>query len=191
MIFTQFRRTLLSPTFSTCRRSISTLPNNPHIYVHPQSPAVNVLSFLPTSPPTGSLAIGVTSKIPPTSDSLRENQSFMKVLQSVIREHATNDPEVISQAQAYASSAGSSLGSGGVFFPQSQHRRSKRGQDSAVEAALVVTVLEELLLRVVREVQEEEDTSTSVIREIRQIMVVPPGPRTYLAVSRSTRSVTS
>ncbi|KAI4787563.1 hypothetical protein E4T44_13631 [Aureobasidium sp. EXF-8845] len=121
MILTQCRRTLLSPSFSACRRSISTLPNNPHI-----SPTVNVLSFLPKSPPAGSLAIGVTSQIPPTSDSLRQNKSFMKVLQSVIREHATKDPEVISQAQAYASSAGSSLGSGGVFFPQSQHRRGNR-----------------------------------------------------------------
>jgi len=143
MILTQCRRAILSPAVSACRRAVSTLPNNPHIvcqtisisgrpthtvsqYVHPQSPTVNVLSFLPTSPPTGSLAIGVTSQIPPTSDSLRENQSFMKVLQSVIREHATKDPEVIGQAQAYASSAGSSLGSGGVFFPQTQHKRSKR-----------------------------------------------------------------
>lgn len=50
----------------------------------------------------------------------------MKVLQSVIREHATKDPEVIAQAQAYASSAGSALGSGGVFFPQTQSKRSKR-----------------------------------------------------------------
>ncbi|CAD0112859.1 unnamed protein product [Aureobasidium uvarum] len=121
MILTHCRRTILSPAFSACRRSISTLPNNPHI-----SPTVNVLSFLPTSPPTGSLAIGVTSQIPPTPDSLRENQSFMKVLQSVIREHATKDPDVIGQAQAYASSSGSSLGSGGVFFPQTQHKRSKR-----------------------------------------------------------------
>ncbi|THY49314.1 hypothetical protein D6C99_05177 [Aureobasidium pullulans] len=96
------------------------------VYVHKQSPSVNVLSFLPTSPPTGSLAIGVTSQIPPTPDSLRENQSFMKILQSVIREHATTDPEVIAQAQAYASTAGSSLGSGGVFFAQSHSKRSKR-----------------------------------------------------------------
>ncbi|THZ54534.1 hypothetical protein D6C86_09375 [Aureobasidium pullulans] len=126
MIFTQSRRPLVSTLFSACRRSISTLPNNSHIYVHKQSPSVNVLSFLPTSPPTGSLAIGVTSQIPPTPDSLRENQSFMKILQFVIREHATTDPEVIAQAQAYASTAGSSLGSGGVFFAQSQSKRSKR-----------------------------------------------------------------
>jgi hypothetical protein len=31
MILTQCRRTLLPPALSTCRRSISTLPNNPHI----------------------------------------------------------------------------------------------------------------------------------------------------------------
>jgi hypothetical protein len=60
-------------------------------------------------------------------------------------------------------------------------------QDLAVEAALVVTVLEELLLRVVREVQEEEDISTSVIRGIHRIMVVPRGLRTSLAVLRSTQ----
>lgn len=44
----------------------------------------------------------------------------------MIREHATRDPDVISQAQAYASTAGSSLGSGGVFFPQQQRRTKKR-----------------------------------------------------------------
>jgi hypothetical protein len=63
-------------------------------------------------------------------------------------------------------------------------------QDLAVEAALVVTVLEELLLKVVPEVQEEEDIFTSVIRGTRRIMVVPRGPRIFLAVSRSTQSVT-
>jgi hypothetical protein len=60
----------------------------------------------------------------------------------------------------------------------------------AEEAALVATVLEEPLLKAVPEVQEEEDISTSVIREIHQIMVVPRGLRTSLAVSRSTLSVT-
>lgn len=68
----------------------------------------------------------MTSQIPPTPDSLRENPSFLKVLQAVIREHATQDPEVIAQAQAYASTAGSSLGSGGVFFPQAHKRNKKR-----------------------------------------------------------------
>ena len=39
-------------------------------------------------------------------------------------QYAHRDPYVISQAQALASSSGSSLGSGGAFFPQ---QRAKRG----------------------------------------------------------------
>ncbi|PNS18106.1 hypothetical protein CAC42_4065 [Sphaceloma murrayae] len=54
----------------------------------------------------------------------------MKILQSVIREHATKDPDVVAQAQMFASNAGSTLGSGGVFFPSNhpsqQRARSKR-----------------------------------------------------------------
>jgi len=38
-------------------------------------------------------------------------------VQSIIRKHATKDPDVIAQAQTYASKAGSSLGSGGMYFP--------------------------------------------------------------------------
>ncbi|KAI9694721.1 MAG: hypothetical protein M1822_000337 [Bathelium mastoideum] len=78
-----------------------------------------------TSPPNPSLAIGTSSTIPPTPDSLQENPNFLRILQSVIREHATSDPSVQAQAQAYASTAGSSLGSGGAFFPQQQQRPSR------------------------------------------------------------------
>jgi hypothetical protein len=59
-----------------------------------------------------------------------------------------------------------------------------------VVAVLVVTELEVLLLRAEQEVREEEDISTSVTRGIHQTMAVPHGPRTYLAVSRSTQPVT-
>jgi mRNA degradation ribonuclease J1/J2 len=59
-----------------------------------------------------------------------------------------------------------------------------------VEAVLVVTELGELLLKAVQEVQEEEDTSTSVTRETHQTMVVLLGPRTFLVVSRSMQSAT-
>lgn len=86
----------------------------------------NILSLLPTSPPNPSLAVGTSPSIPPTPDSVQENDSFLRILQSVIREHATSDPIVQSQAQAYASTAGSSLGSGGVFFPQQQRQRNPR-----------------------------------------------------------------
>jgi hypothetical protein len=75
-------------------------------------------------------------------------------------------------------------------FPSRNTSVATGEQDLAEEAALVATVLEEPLLKAVPEVQEEEDISTSVIREIHQIMVVPRGLRTSLAVSRSTLSVT-
>lgn len=56
---------------------------------------------------------------------MKENHNLLNIVQSVIRQHATKDPDVISQAQAYASTSGSALGSGGAFFPQ-QHRRTKK-----------------------------------------------------------------
>lgn len=144
MLLTQHHWRLASAAPSIYRRAISTLPNNPHIvsnhenissrntanhdkqYVHAQSPTTHTLSYLPTSPPNGSLAIGTTSKIPPTPDSLKENHNFLRILHSVIKEHATKDPDVIAQAGAYASTAGSSLGSGGVFFPQQQKSKKRK-----------------------------------------------------------------
>ncbi|KAL9085715.1 MAG: hypothetical protein Q9165_007464 [Trypethelium subeluteriae] len=112
-------------------RAISTLPNNSHIYVHPSSDRIsstNTLSLLPSSPPNPSLAIGTSSSVPPTPESLQENPNFLSILHSVLRDHATSDPLVQSQAQAYASTAGSSLGSGGVFFPQQQQRQPRRSK---------------------------------------------------------------
>ncbi len=44
-------------------------------------------------------------------------------MQSVIAENACHDKNVISQAQAMASTSGSALGSGGAFFPQQGQRR--------------------------------------------------------------------
>ncbi|KAI9813633.1 MAG: hypothetical protein M1827_003704 [Pycnora praestabilis] len=111
------------------RRAISTLEGSPHIYVFPDTRSLgdsrHVLTLLPTNPPTFDLTIGTTTKVPPTTDSLIENQNFHFIMHSVIAEHAHNDPHVISQAQAMASSAGSGLGSGGVFFPQQRNKRAK------------------------------------------------------------------
>ncbi len=83
----------------------------------------HILSLLSTSPPKSRLAIGTTTKLPPTPDSLTENHEFLNILQSVLSKYACQDPYVISQAQAFASTAGSSLGSGGAFFPQQKKRR--------------------------------------------------------------------
>lgn len=99
-------------------------------YVHTHTPTSHTLSYLSKSPPTASLAIGSTTTIPPTPDTLTENPAFLRILHSVIRANATHDPECKAQAAMYASSAGSSLGSGGVFFPSNhpsqQHQRGTR-----------------------------------------------------------------
>lgn len=55
----------------------------------------------------------------------------MNILHYVIKEHAINDPDVQSQAQVYASQAGSALGSGGVFFPQQRQQNTKRRDRSS------------------------------------------------------------
>ncbi|KAJ9658630.1 hypothetical protein H2201_007710 [Coniosporium apollinis] len=95
-------------------------------YVFPDttSPSnTHILSLLPTNPPTRSLAIGTTTAIPPTPASFTENHDFLRVLDWVLSEHAVHDPDVQSQAAAFASTAGSNLGSGGVFFPANHPSR--------------------------------------------------------------------
>ena len=97
-------------------------------FIFPNQPSTNgyILSLLPTEPPTPELAVGITSELPPTPDSLEENASFVKILQSVISEYAHEDPGVTSQAQAMTSIAGANLGSGGVFF-SAQSKRKQSG----------------------------------------------------------------
>jgi hypothetical protein len=93
-------------------RSASTLPNNPHIYVFPdpQNRSSHILTLLRSEPPTPSLALGTTSKVPPTSDSLKQNPKFSQILNSVIAQNAHDDPSVQQQAAALASSGGFNLG---------------------------------------------------------------------------------
>ncbi|KAF2653582.1 hypothetical protein K491DRAFT_602525 [Lophiostoma macrostomum CBS 122681] len=95
-------------------RGVSTLADNPHIYVfkHPIEPNRHILSLLPTEPPTASLAIGTTTSIPPTPDTLTENHQFLGILQSVLYTYALQDPEVKQQAAVFASPGGFNLGSG-------------------------------------------------------------------------------
>ncbi|MCJ1475208.1 hypothetical protein MMC13_003868, partial [Lambiella insularis] len=93
-------------------------------YIFPDERSLNnsILTLLPSSPPRADLAIGSTSKLPPTPDSFLENPKFLGILHSVFAQHAHEDPYVISQAQAMASSSGSSLGSGGAVFPQKRQK---------------------------------------------------------------------
>ncbi|KAI4125565.1 MAG: hypothetical protein LQ338_004169 [Usnochroma carphineum] len=109
-------------------RGFTTLPNNPNIYVFPDNNSLNrhILSLLPTQPPKSELAVGSTSAIPPTADSLTENPRFLSILHAVIGIHAHEDPDVQSQAQAMVSTGGSNLGSGGALFSQQRQRRNAR-----------------------------------------------------------------
>ncbi|KUJ18159.1 uncharacterized protein LY89DRAFT_40121 [Mollisia scopiformis] len=124
MLLTTPVRSSTRSGFRRIVRSLSTLSSNPHIYVFPD-PTSNshILSLLPTNPPSQKLAIGTTTQIPPTPNSLTENHHFLSILQDVLRLHAPSDPLVQGQAAAFASTSGSALGSGGMFFPQQPKRR--------------------------------------------------------------------
>lgn len=52
----------------------------------------------------------------------------------VIATHACSDPEVQAQASLYASQAGSTLGSGGVFFPNQPQSQKKRRRSKSEQA---------------------------------------------------------
>lgn len=89
--------------------------------------STHLLSLLPNDPPSPDLAIGTTSTLPPTPDSFVDNPKFLGILQEVLKAHAYKDEGVISQALAFASTAGSALGSGGALFPNQQRTRKKAG----------------------------------------------------------------
>ncbi|PYH46755.1 uncharacterized protein BP01DRAFT_364328 [Aspergillus saccharolyticus JOP 1030-1] len=111
-------------------RSVSTLENNPHIYVFPKN-GINILSLLPSEPTNPDLAIGVTSKLPPTPDSFKENPKFLETLQDVMTEHGYQDPDAISQAQVMVSTSGANLSTGGVLLTGGQARKRRSEGDSS------------------------------------------------------------
>ncbi|KAL4965222.1 uncharacterized protein BDV14DRAFT_61087 [Aspergillus stella-maris] len=106
-------------------RSVSTLDGHPHIYVFPKN-GTHLLSLLPTEPPADDLSIGITSKLPPTPDSFRENPKFLETLQDVVSKYGHEDPDAISQAQVMVSTSGANIASGGVLMP-GQRQRKRRG----------------------------------------------------------------
>lgn len=90
----------------------------------------HILSFLPTNPKPD-LAIGITSQLPPTPQSFKENPSFLNILQEVISSHAHEDPDNISQAQVMISTSGANLSSGGVLLTGQKARRRRASADSS------------------------------------------------------------
>jgi hypothetical protein len=111
------RAAILRPapkSYRLCRpgfRSLSTLEGHPHIYIaeDPQAIRSHLLTLLPTSNPSPSLALGTTSAIPPTTSSFRTNDRFVNILNSVLAQHAHEDKFVQGQAAAMASSGGTSF----------------------------------------------------------------------------------
>ncbi|KAE8144926.1 hypothetical protein BDV25DRAFT_81086 [Aspergillus avenaceus] len=111
-------------------RAVSTLEGHPHIYVFPSNGS-HVLSLLPSEPPSTNLSIGVTSKLPPTTDSFKENPKFLQILQDVVSEHGHQDPDAISQAQVMVSTSGANLSSGGVLLTGARGKRRRNAADSS------------------------------------------------------------
>jgi len=90
------------------------------------------LSLLPSEPVNPDLAIGLTTQLPPTTDSFKENPKFLNIVQEVCAEHAVEDPDAKSQAQVMVSIAGANLSSGGVLLGgQRGRRRRAEGGDSS------------------------------------------------------------
>ncbi|RKF59710.1 hypothetical protein OnM2_058037 [Erysiphe neolycopersici] len=105
-------------------RYISTLPDNPYIYVF-SSPNVYTLSFLPTDPPTQALSIGFTTQTPPVPSSFNENPAFLPIVHEVLAKHAASDPDLQGQAAAFASNSTSSSNFRGLSFPQRTKSRRR------------------------------------------------------------------
>lgn len=85
------------------------------------------MSLLPSEPVNPELAIGLTTQLPPTTDSFKENPKFLSIVQEVCSEHAVEDPDAKSQAQVMVSIAGANLSSGGVLLGGQRGRR-RRGE---------------------------------------------------------------
>ncbi|KAK9782554.1 putative Ribosomal protein/NADH dehydrogenase domain-containing protein [Seiridium cardinale] len=94
----------------------------------PYSPLYRLTAPCHTNPPSTDLAIGTATENPPTPRSFSQNDKFVSILYDVLSKHAAQDPLILSQAQAFASPGGSTLGSGGAFFPQQSTRRGSRGK---------------------------------------------------------------
>ncbi|KAJ5082764.1 hypothetical protein N7532_011807 [Penicillium argentinense] len=115
-------------------RYVSTLESNPDIYVFPseEPKGSHILSLLSSEPVNPKLAIGVTTKMPPTTDSFTENPKFLDILQEVFAKHAHEDPDAQSQAQVMVSTSGANIMSGGVLLTgqRGRRRRAEMGDSS-------------------------------------------------------------
>lgn len=87
-----------------------------------------MLSYLQDSPPNSALTLGTTTALPPTPETFKQNDDFIKIVHWVIKDHAVEDPVVQAQAATFASQAGAGLGSGGIFFQGTARRKRQSKQ---------------------------------------------------------------
>ncbi|KAK0615877.1 hypothetical protein B0T17DRAFT_539475 [Bombardia bombarda] len=116
MLMSRFRAL---PQLRSAVRAVSSLASNPSIKVFPdpsRPTTHHLLSYLDTIPPSPALAIGTTTTVPPSPNSLQVNHRFLSILNEVLKKHAADDPDLQSQAKAFASP-------GGFTFIQSRNRR--------------------------------------------------------------------
>ncbi|KAI5287718.1 hypothetical protein KEM54_005800 [Ascosphaera aggregata] len=120
-------------------RYLSTLKENPAIY-HFKDDRLSdayILTLLPTDPPSHELAIGTTTRIPPTPDTFHENPRFLEIMDSVLKEWAARDPRVHAEAQTLAHQGGFNYRSGGMSTPARTTNANvkKRGKKDASRGA--------------------------------------------------------
>ncbi|PQE30905.1 MFS general substrate transporter protein [Rutstroemia sp. NJR-2017a WRK4] len=98
---------LSSPLLKTppLTRAVSTLSSNPHIYIHTTSPSTHILHLLPSTPPIESLSLGHSTSLPPTPSTFTPNPHFPAILSRVLSQHAHTDPQLLSQAAAFATTS--------------------------------------------------------------------------------------
>lgn len=122
------RVTTVAPTCTRLfsRRYVSTLGSNPYIKAFPNAAPQGgyLLTYLDKTPPNSRLAIGASTQLPPTPQSFTENHEFLSILNDVLRQHAAGDPNLQSQALAFAGPGGATLGSHGAFFPRQRKQRA-------------------------------------------------------------------
>lgn len=90
------------------------LTPNQKVFENNPAPSTSLLTYLDT--PNASLSIGTTTALPPTPRSFTENPRFLRLLNSVLEQHAHNDPDVVAQARAFA----------GPGAPSSMQHRTKK-----------------------------------------------------------------
>ncbi|KAA8906722.1 hypothetical protein FN846DRAFT_948093 [Sphaerosporella brunnea] len=108
-------RTLAIPRGGVLRilplRGVSTLADNADIYVHAldSGKKKHLLTLHSTSAPNPRLALGTTTSLPPTPSTFVENPAFLPLLQRVLREHASKDPQVQADALGLANATAAPL----------------------------------------------------------------------------------